>query len=75
MRPKEPGQALVEWAASAFVLLLFGIEGSQVQDFACSVDTAGFQPGGTITATARGHVDLSAFPIASGVLSSRVPLM
>ena len=118
---QQSGQALVEWAASAFVLLLFGlgilavgqvvgeymairsaasqaafaaarapsdadaqaaaraacqqaIEGSQVKDFTCSVETDGFQRGAILTASARGYVDLSAFPIASGFLGTRVPL-
>lgn len=111
----------MEWAASAFVLLLFGlgilavgqvvgeymavrsaasqaafaaarapseeaaqasaqaacqqaIEGSQVKGFSCTVDTDGFLRGGALTATARGYVDLSAFPIASGFLGAHVPL-
>jgi Flp pilus assembly protein TadG len=121
MRCRESGQALVEWAASAFVLLLFGLgilavgqvvgeymairsaasqaafaaarapsedaaqasaraacqqamQGAQVKDFRCTVETDGFQRGGVLTATARGSVDLTAFPIASAFLGTHVPL-
>ena len=121
MSRRQSGQALVEWALSAFVLLLFGlgilavgqvvgeymairsaasqaafaaarapsedeakasaqaacqqvIQGSQVKDFSCILDTGGFQRGGVLTATARGYVDLAPFPIVSGFLGDRVPV-
>ena len=121
MKRDESGQALVEWAAASFVLLLFGlgllavgqvigeymavrsaatqaafaaaraasaqaaqqsgqaaakeaVKGSQVEDFTLSVDTQGFQRGGTLTATGQGYVNLSAFPIVSQVLGRRLEL-
>jgi len=121
VRRDQSGQALVEWAASAFVLLLFAlgllavgqvigeymavrsaatqaafaaarapseqsaqragetaaqeaVKGSQVQDFKVTIDTQGFQRGGTLAATAEGYVSLAAFPIVSQVLGKRVPL-
>lgn len=117
----QSGQALVEWAASAFVLLLFGlsilavgqvvgeymavraaatqaafaaarapsdqsahtagteaaaeaIRGSQVRDFRIAIDTASFQRGGVVTATAVGCVSLDSFPIASQFLGHCPPL-
>ena len=118
---QQSGQALVEWAASAFVLLLFGlsilavgqvvgeymavraaatqaafaaarapsdqdahtagtqaaeeaVRGSQIRDFQITIDTAGFQRGGALTATATGCVSLDAFPIASQYLGECPPL-
>ena len=121
MRRDQSGQALVEWAAASFVLLLFGlgllavgqvigeymavrsaatqaafaaarapseqaaqkagqsaaeeaVKGSQLQDFRVTIDTQGFQRGGTLTTTGEGYVSLEAFPIVSQVLGKRVPL-
>ncbi len=121
MRRDQSGQALVEWAAAAFVLLLFAlgllavgqvigeysalrsaatqaafaaarapseqaaqqaaqsaaqeaVRGSQLEDFKVTIDTQGFQRGGTLTATGEGYVSLAAFPIVSQVLGKRVPL-
>jgi len=118
---KQSGQSLVEWAISAFVLLLFAlgilavgqivsqyvalrsatsqaafaaarapsadeaqraaddaarqaVQGSQLQDFHLALDTAGFDRGGTLTATADGYVSLGGFPIVSQVLGRRVKL-
>ena len=118
---EQSGQAVVEWALSAFVLLLFAfcllavgqlvgeymavrsaatqaafaaarapseesaqeagrraaseaVAGSQVSAFQISIDTAGFERGGTLTTEARGCITLSAFPIASQVLGQCVPL-
>lgn len=121
MRTRQAGQSLVEWAVSAFVLLLFAlgiiavgqvvseyvalrsaasqaafaaarapsaadaqraandaaqqaVQGSQLQDFSLTLDTGGFQRGGTLTATATGDVGLGEFPIISQVLGQRVRL-
>ena len=121
MRPRQAGQSLVEWAISAFVLLLFAlgiiavgqivsqyvalrsaasqaafaaarapsadeaqraandaaqqaVQGSQLQDFSMTLETGGFQRGGTLTATASGDVSLGDFPIISQVLGQRVRL-
>lgn len=121
MRRQQSGQALVEWAAVSFVLLLFAlgllavglvigeymavrsaatqaayaaarapsdqtaqragqsaaeeaVKGSQVQDFKLTLETNGFQRGGTLTATGDGYVSLAAFPIVSQVLGKRVHL-
>ena len=118
---QQSGQSLVEWAISAFVLLLFALgmlavgqivsqyvalrsaasqaafaaarapsaddaqraaddaarqamQGSQLQDFQLALDTAGFERGGTLTASAEGYVSLGAFPIVSQVLGRRVRL-
>jgi membrane-associated protease RseP (regulator of RpoE activity) len=118
---KQSGQSLVEWAISAFVLLLFAlgiiavgqivsqyvalrsatsqaafaaarapsaddaqraaddaarqaVQGSQLSDFHLALDTAGFERGGTLTATAEGYVSLGGFPIVSQVLGQRVKL-
>ena len=118
---QQSGQSLVEWAISAFVLLLFAlgilavgqivsqyvalrsatsqaafaaarapsagdaqraaddaarqaVQGSQLQDFHLALDTAGFDRGGTLTATADGYVSLGGFPIVSQVLGRRVKL-
>ena len=112
---------MVEWAVSAFVLLLFAlgiiavgqvvseyvalrsaasqaafaaarapsandaqkaandaaqqaVQGSQLQDLSLTLDTGGFQRGGTLTATATGDVSLGEFPIISQVLGQRVRL-
>jgi len=122
VRRQQSGQALVEWAAVSFVLLLFAlgllavglvigeymavrsaatqaayaaarapsdqaaqqagqsaaeeaVKGSQVQDFKLTLETNGFQRGGTLTATGDGYVSLAAFPIVSQVLGKRVHLM
>ena len=119
---RQGGQALVEWAVVAFVLLLFAmgilalgqivgeyaavrsaasqgafaaarapsaqsaevaasraaqgaVAGSQVQGFAVSVDTAGFQRGGVVTVTTQGYVSLGAYPIVSQLLGQRFPLI
>jgi len=121
VRGTQSGQALVEWALSAFVLLLFALgiiavgqivgedmavrsaatqaayaaarapsadaaqvagqraaneaaQGSQLEDLQVTIDTGGFQRGGTLTVTAHAYVNLSAFPIASQALGRRVPL-
>jgi len=121
VRPRQAGQSLVEWAISAFVLLLFAlgiiavgqivsqyvalrsaasqaafaaarapsadeaqraandaaqqaVQGSQLQDFSMTLETGGFQRGGTLTATASGDVSLGDFPIISQVLGQRVRL-
>ena len=121
MRRRQSGQSLVEWAISAFVLLLFAlgilavgqivsqyvtvrsaasqaafaaarapsagaaqgaadtaaqeaVQGSQVEGFHLTLDTAGFQRGGTLTATAEGYVSLGSFPVVSQVLGQRVRL-
>lgn len=121
MRRSQAAQAMVEWALSAFVLMLFAlgllavaqvvdqdmairsaatqaafaaarapsaqaaqaagksaaedaIQGAQVQDFQLTIDTGSFQRGSILTVTARGYVNLSAFPIASQVLGQRVAL-
>jgi Flp pilus assembly protein TadG len=121
MRARQAGQSLVEWAVSAFVLLLFAlgiiavgqivsqyvalrsaasqaafaaarapsaddaqragadaarqaVQGSQLQDFSVTLDTGGFQRGGTLTARASGDVSLGEFPIISQVLGQRVRL-
>jgi Flp pilus assembly protein TadG len=50
------------------------VKGSQVRDFTITIDTQGFQRGGTLTATAHGYVSLEAFPIASQALGRRVEL-
>jgi Flp pilus assembly protein TadG len=118
---QQSGQSLVEWAISAFVLLLFAlgmlavgqivsqyvalrsaasqaafaaarapsaddaqraaddaarqaVQGRQLQDFHLTLDAAGFERGGTLTATAEGYVSLGAFPIVSQVLGRRVKL-
>ena len=118
---QQSGQSLVEWAISAFILLLFAlgilavgqivsqyvalrsaasqaafaaarapsaddaqraaddaarqaVQGSQLRDFHLALDTAGFERGGTLTATADGHVSLGAFPIVSQVLGQRLKL-
>lgn len=118
---RQSGQSLVEWAISAFVLLLFAlgilavgqivsqyvalrsaasqaafaaarapsadaaqraaddaarqaVHGSQLQDFHLALETAGFERGGTLTASAEGYVSLGAFPIVSQVLGRRVRL-
>jgi hypothetical protein len=118
---QQSGQSLVEWAISAFVLLLFAlgilavgqvvsqyvalrsaasqaafaatrapsadaaqraaddaarqaVQGSQLQDFHLALDTAGFERGGTLTASAEGYISLGAFPIVSQVLGRRVRL-
>jgi Flp pilus assembly protein TadG len=118
---RQSGQSLVEWAVSAFVLLLFAlgilavgqivsqyvtlrsaasqaafaaarapsaddaqraandaaqqaVQGSQLQDFRLTLDTGGFQRGGTLTASVQGYVGLGDFPIISQVLGQRVRL-
>ena len=118
---QQSGQSLVEWAISAFILLLFAlgilavgqivsqyvalrsaasqaafaaarapsaddaqraaddaarqaVQGSQLRDFHLALDTAGFERGGTLTATAAGYVSLGAFPIVSQVLGQRLKL-
>jgi hypothetical protein len=118
---QQSGQSLVEWAISAFVLLLFAlgmlavgqivsqyvalrsaasqaafaaarapsaddaqraaddaarqaVQGRQLQDFHLTLDVAGFERGGTLTATVEGYVSLGAFPIVSQVLGRRVKL-
>ena len=118
---RQGGQALVEWAVVAFVLLLFAmgilalgqivgeymavrsaasqgafaaarapsaqsaqaaasraaleaVGGSQVEGFAVSVDTAGFQRGDVVTVTTQGYVSLGAYPIVSQLLGKRFPL-
>src|SRR5205807_1361448 len=110
VRASQSAQSLVEWAISAFVLLLFAlgilavgqivsqyvalrsaasqaafaaarapsaddaqraaddaarqaVQGSQLQDFGLTLDTGGFERGGTLTATATGDVGLGEFPI------------
>jgi len=50
------------------------VQGSQVEGFGLTLDTAGFQRGGTLTATADGYVSLGSFPIVSQVLGQRVRL-
>ena len=121
MRRPQSGQALVEWAAVSFVLLLFAlgllavgqvigeymavrsaatqaafaaarapsagaaqqagqasaaeaIKGSQVEDFKLTIESGGFQRGGTLTATADGYVSLAAYPIVAQVLGRRIEL-
>jgi Flp pilus assembly protein TadG len=121
VRRPQSGQALVEWAAVSFVLLLFAlgllavgqvigeymavrsaatqaafaaarapnagaaqqagqasareaIKGSQVEDFKLTIESAGFQRGGTLTATADGYVSLAAYPIVAQVLGRRIEL-
>ncbi|HVD00036.1 MAG TPA: TadE/TadG family type IV pilus assembly protein [Candidatus Dormibacteraeota bacterium] len=121
MRASESAQALVEWALSAFVLMLFALgtiavgqivgedmavreaaseaalaaarapsaqaaqvagqdaakqaaQGSQLQDLEVTIDTAGFQRGGTLIVTVHAYVSLAAFPIVSEILGRRVPL-
>jgi Flp pilus assembly protein TadG len=118
---RQSGQALVEWAISALILLLFAfgmlavgqvvgeymtvrsavsqaafaaarapsaaaaqtagrqaaleaMGGSQVRDFQITIDTRGFQRGGTLTAQATGCVSLAAFPIVGQRLGPCVPL-
>ena len=120
-RRQQTGQALVEWAVSAFVLLLFAlgilavgqivsqyvalrsaasqaafaaarapseqdarraaneaaqqaVQDSQLQDFSLTLETGGFQRGGTLTANVQGYVGLDEFPIISQVLGQRVRL-
>ena len=46
--------------------------GSQIQNLQVSIETGGFQRGGTLTVTARGFVSLAAFPIVSQLLGQRV---
>ena len=50
------------------------VKGSQVQDFKVTIDTQGFQRGGTIAVTGEGFVSLEAFPIVAQVLGRHVPL-
>src|ERR1700694_867536 len=60
--PQQYGQA----AAAAAVL------GSQIESLQVTIDTGSFQRGSTLTVTARGYVNLAAFPIISQVLGRRV---
>ena len=48
------------------------IQGTQVENFQVTIDTGSFQRGSTLTVTARGYVNLAAFPIISQVLGRRV---
>ncbi len=49
-------------------------QGSQLQNFRLTLDTGGFQRGGTLTACVEGDVSLGEFPIVSQVLGQRVRL-
>jgi Flp pilus assembly protein TadG len=48
------------------------VRGSQVENLQVTIDTGSFQRGSTLTVTARGYVNLAAFPIISQVLGRRV---
>jgi len=50
------------------------IKGSQVEDFKVTIESGGFQRGGTLTATADGYVSLAAYPIVAQVLGRRIEL-
>ena len=50
------------------------VASSQVRDLRLDLDTAGFQRGATLTATASGCVSLEPFAIVSSVLGRCVPL-
>ena len=50
------------------------IKGSQVEDFKLTIESGGFQRGGTLTATADGYVSLAAYPIVAQVLGRRIEL-
>ena len=50
------------------------IQGTQIKDFQVTIDTGSFQRGSTLTVTARGYVNLTAFPGISQVLGGRVAL-
>ena len=46
--------------------------GSQIENLQVTIDTGSFQRGATLTVTARGYVNLAAFPVISQVLGRRV---
>ena len=50
------------------------IQGTQIKDFQVTIDTGSFQRGSILTVTARGYVNLTAFPGISQVLGGRVAL-
>jgi Flp pilus assembly protein TadG len=50
------------------------IQGTQIKDFQVTIDTGSFQRGSILTVTARGYVNLTAFPGISQVLGGRVVL-
>lgn len=50
------------------------IQGTQVENFQLTIDTGSFQRGSILTVTARGYVNLTAFPGISQVLGGRVAL-
>ena len=48
------------------------VRGSQVENLQVTIDTGSFQRGSTLTVTARGYVNLAAFPIISQLFGGRV---
>src|SRR6202140_5608917 len=48
------------------------VRGSQVENLHVTIDIGSFQRGSTLTVTARGYVNLAAFPIISQGLGRRV---
>ena len=50
------------------------IQGTQVENFQVTIDTGSFQRGSTLTVTAQGYVNLTAFPGISQLLGGRVAL-
>ncbi len=50
------------------------IQGTQVENLQVTIDTGSFQRGSTLTVTARGYVNLTAFPGISQLLGGRVAL-
>ena len=50
------------------------IQGTQVENFQVTIDTGSFERGSTLTVTAQGYVNLTAFPGISQLLGGRVAL-
>ncbi len=50
------------------------IQGTQVENLQVTIDIGSFQRGSTLTVTARGYVNLTAFPGISQLLGGRVAL-
>jgi len=50
------------------------IQGTQVENFQVTIDTGSFQRGSTLTVTAQGYVNLTAFSGISQLLGGRVAL-
>ena len=48
------------------------MRGSQVENVQVTIDTGSFQRGSTLTVTAKGYVNLTAFPIISQLLGGKV---